>query len=312
MKKTALSMIILVLLCVNLVAILDNKFIRVVYHSKIPVANSIKVSNQYVYIHNDWYLYLYSIRNLWNPVIETGYMSTFPITDVENTEDSYIYICSHEPTNEITEIDSLNTFGRIYFAQRLTCNKARREGNLLYTTHRENGMEIYDISKGVSPQMVSSFTENWGLIDIEARYPILHVLNNFGYVQINVKDLTQPRTVSNNYEIVDGTVLSVDRNIVWVGAGETLYAVEITYPDKPVIVNRYRFNSEINDIKARGNDLFVGLKTTGLKILDITSPRNISEKNSFYLINGVNSIALDEDYIFLGAGTQGWYILEYR
>jgi hypothetical protein len=107
-------------------------------------------------------------------------------------------------------------------------------------------------------------------------------------------------------------VLSVNRNIVWIGAGSTLLAVEITYPDHPAIINRYRFSSEILDLKARGNELFVALKSTGLNILDITNPKKISEKNSYYLRNGVTSLALEADYIYLGAGLKGWYVLEYR
>ncbi len=312
MKKTAILLILAFLLFINLLSALDDKFLRVVYHNKIPAANSIKVRNSNVFVYNDWYLYIYSYANIWNPTIETAYSSTYPITDVESTEDRYVYICSLEPTNYIMELDSLNTLGRIYFAQKLLCNKAYREGNLLFTSHVDNGLEIYDISKGVAPQRVVSYAEDWGLIDSEARFPIVHGLNDFGYVNINVKDLTQPRTVGFNYEIVNGKVLTVNRNIVWVGAGETLLALDITYPETPVIINRYRFNAEINAIKARSNELYVGLKTSGLKILDITNSRNIREKNSFYLRNGVNSIDLDEEYIFLGAGTQGWYILEYR
>jgi len=312
MKKTAILLILAFLLFINLLSALDDKFLRVVYHNKIPAANSIKVRNSNVFVYNDWYLYIYSYANIWNPTIETAYSSTYPITDVESTEDRYVYICSLEPTNYIMELDSLNTLGRIYFAQKLLCNKAYSEGNLLFTSHVDNGLEIYDISKGVAPQRVVSYAEDWGLIDSEARFPIVHGLNDFGYVNINVKDLTQPRTVGFNYEIVNGKVLTVNRNIVWVGAGETLLALDITYPETPVIINRYRFNAEINAIKARSNELYVGLKTSGLKILDITNSRNIREKNSFYLRNGVNSIDLDEEYIFLGAGTQGWYILEYR
>lgn len=312
MKKLIIIFFILILLSLNLSALIDHKFIHVLYHNKLPVANNIKVTDQNVLIFNDWYLYIYSFSNIWNPAIETGYSSTYPITDVESTEDRHIYICSLEPTNYITEMDSLNTMGRIYFAQKLLGSRIRREGTMLYTSHPDNGLEIYDISKGVAPQRVTAYSEDWGILDLEARYPVIHALNDFGYVYVSIRDLTQPRTLGFNYEIVEGTVLSVNRNIVWVGAGQTLLAIEITYPENPVIVNRYRFNSEINALKAHGNELFVGLKTSGLRILDITNTRNIREKNSFYLRNGVNSIDLSEDYIFLGAGTQGWYILEYR
>ncbi|HOD17198.1 MAG TPA: hypothetical protein PKJ14_00940 [Candidatus Cloacimonadota bacterium] len=290
----------------------DDKFVRLVYHSSNSVAQQIKVLDQYVYVYNDWYIYIYNLKNIWNPVVETAFSSTYPITDIAMLDYNKLYVCSHEPTNYITEMDSLNTYGHIFTALSLICNKARKEGNLLYTTHTENGLEIFDLSRSVYPQKISSFSENWGILDMEARYPQVHVLNDFGYVNIDVTDVTQPRTLGYNYEIVGGTVLSVNRNIVWVGAGSNLLAIEITYPEKPVIINRYRFSSDIIDLEARGNELFVALKTSGLRIMDITNPKKINEKNNYYIRTGVSSVALDGDYIYLGAGTQGWFVLEYR
>jgi hypothetical protein len=312
MKKIVPLLVAFTILGVNCLLGLDNKFLRVIYESRIPAVNNIKVFDQFAYVNNDWQLYIYSLRNIWSPTIETGFASTYPITDVFSLDNNYIYICSYEPTNEVTEIDSLNTFGRIYFMNRLTSHKVKREGATLYVSHRENGLEIFDIGRGVFPQKISSFSEKWGFLDIEAKYPYLHALNDFGYVALDISDLTNPRTIGTNYEIVEGSVLAVNRNVVWVGALSTLLAIDITYPENPVIVNRYRFSSDITDIKARGDELFVSLKSSGLKILDISNTRFIREKNSFYLLTAINSIALDGDYIFLGAGNQGWFILEYR
>ena len=312
-KKTTwfLLVIILLALSINLISI-DSKFIRLIYQSKIPIANRIEVKNNFAYVYNDWYVYIYSLTNQWTPLLETAFQSKYPITDIEMLDKNHIYICSHEPTNEVSEIDSLNTLGRIYFGSKLTCNKAIREGNLVYTTHRENGLEIYDISKNLYPEKLSSFSEKWGIIDFLVQYPTLHALNDFGYINIDLSDLKQPRSVGTNYEIIEGNVLSQNRNIVWIGAKNNLYAIEITYPENPVIINRYRFSSEINDLKARGNDLFVALKSTGLKILDITNPKKIAEKNSYYNRSGFLTVDVDGDYVYLGAGLKGWLILEYR
>jgi hypothetical protein len=311
MKKLIVLMLALFWLA-GVLAALDSKFLRVVYQSKTPVANNVSVTDKYAFINNDWQLYVYSVNSGWNPLLETAFSSSYPITDVFSLDNNRIYICSHEPTNDVAEIDSLNTYGRIYLANRLTCDKARREGATLYTSNAENGLEIYDIGKGVAPQLISAFSGKWGFVDMEARYPYVHALNNFGYVIIDITDLTQPRSVGTNYEIVDGRVLCVNRNIAWIGAAGTLFAVDFTYSDKPVIINRYRFSADITDIQAKGNDLYVGLKTSGLKIMDITYPKMIKEKNSFYLKTAVTSIAVLEDYIYVGAGLQGWVILEYR
>ncbi len=312
MKRLSISVIFILLSIAAGLHGLDSKFIREIYHSKIPVANRIKVFDDYAYIFDDWQIHIYNVQSNWKPTLETAFSSTFPITDVELLDYKHLYVCSHEPTNYITEIDTLNRFGKIYVVERLTCNKARREGSLLFTTHRENGLEVYDISRGIVPQRVSTFSENWGILDLEARFPTVHALNDFGYVNINVMDITQPRTIGTNYELAGPTVLSVNRNTVWIGAGSTLYIVETTYPDNPVIINRYRFSSDILDLKARDNELFVALKSGGLKILDITNPKRISEKNSFYLKTALSSIFLDNEYIYLGAGNQGWFILEYK
>jgi hypothetical protein len=312
MKRQCLvMMILLTLIAVSLQGI-DSKFIRVISQTKTPIANAIKINDQYAYVYNDWYLYIYSLKNPWSPQIETAYITTFPITDVLSLDYNHIFICTHEPTNEITEIDSMNTFGRIYLAQKLICNKARREGAMLYTTSTEKGLQIFDIGKGLMPQLVSTFSEKWGIIDMEAKYPVVHALNDFGYVNIDITDLAQPRTNGTNYEIVKGSVISVNRNIAWVGAASTLIAVDITYPDKPVILNRYRFSYDINDIKARGDEIFVALKYSGLKILNIANPKNIIEKNSFPFKTAIRSVAVEGDFIYLAANTAGWIILEYR
>jgi hypothetical protein len=290
----------------------DSKFIRVISQTKAPIANTIKLNDQYAYVYNDWYMYIYNLKNLWVPQIETGFISTFPITDVLSLDYNHIFICTHEPTNEIREIDSLNTFGRIYYAQRLICDKARREGAYLYTTNTSNGLEIFDIGKGITPQKISSFSEKWGILDFEAKYPIIHALNDFGYVNIDITDLANPRSNGTNYEFTDGKILCINRNIAWVGSRSTLIAIDITYPEKPIIINRYRFSSDINDIKARDNEMFVALNTSGMKILNITNPKQIIEKNNYPYKSAIKSIALNGDNVFLGLGTGGWVILEYR
>jgi len=312
MNRLLFILTVFILLIISQLNGIDDKFIRLVYESKIPVAYNIKTDERHIYIFNDWYLYIYSYVNIWNPAIETAFQTTFPMTDVLNLGSNQIFICSPEPTIEITELDSLNKFGRIYFARRLLCNKAKREGALLYTSHAENGIEMFELGKGITPLKISSFSEKWGIIDFDAKYPYLHALNDFGYVNIGIEDLTNPKANGTNYDIVEGTVLCLNRNIVWVGARSTLLAVDITYPDNPVIINRYRFAYDINAIKAKGNELYVALKTSGLKILNISNPKKITEKNSFYLRTGINALALEDDYIFIAAGVQGWFILEYR
>lgn len=309
--KKAILAVNLLLLIVVLNSI-DTKFIRVIYESKIPIANNIQVFDQYIYVNNDWYLYVYNFSNIWSPYIETAFNSSYPITDVLLLDHNKIYICSHEPTNEITEIDSLNRFGRIFQSHRLISNKARREGVILYTTSVEHGLEIFDLGQGLLPQKLSSYSEKWGFKNFEVRYPTIHALNDFGYVYLDITDLKMPKNLGTNYEFIDGSVITVNRNIAWIGAGNNLIAIEFTYPDKPTIINRYRLASDITTIKAKGNELFVGLKTSGLRILDITNPKNIIEKNSFYIKTGVNSIALDDEYLYLGAGNQGWLVLEYK
>jgi len=312
MKRLCLVLIILLAMISVTLQGVDNKFVRVISQTKTPIANGIKITDQYAYIYNDWYLYIYSLKNLWSPQIETGFLTTFPITDVLSLDNNHVFVCSLEPSNTITEIDSLNTFGRIYYAQKLVCDKARREGTLLYTTNPNIGLQIYDIGKSVLPQLVSTFSEKWGIIDLQAQYPVVHALNDFGYVNIDITDLTQPHTNGTNYEVVDGKIISVNRNLAWIGTGSTLLAVDITYPEKPVIINRYRFSYDINDIKARGDEVFVALKSSGLKILDVSNPKRILEKNNFPFKSAIRSVAVDGDYIYLAAATAGWIILEYR
>jgi hypothetical protein len=288
------------------------KFITPIGQIKRVPVNDIKIYEQTAYVISDNDVYIYSVSSPWSPKLETGFHSFRTISDLVNVEANRFYLCTADAANQVIEMDSLNTWGKIYFVEKLSCQKAEREGATLYTADLNIGLEIYNLSRGLLPEKLTTYSEKWGIKAMAARYPRIHALNDFGYVNIDVTDLSHPVESGKNYEIVDGTVLSVNRNYVYIGAKSSLIVLDISTPSAPRIVNRLRLSSQINALICKDNELYIGTEQSGLKVMDITNPIRIREKNSYNVISTIKAIALDTDYIYLAAGKDGWVILQYR
>ena len=308
-NKTALLVMLLIVIHTALSA--DTKFITYITQVKGFTSNHINYYEQNIYVNNESFVRIYSLTNPWSPRIEAEFVSTSPITDIVNLEPNRFYVCSPEPSTRISEIDSMNTFGKILFAEPLCCFKADREGAMLYTADNNRGLEIYDLGKGLVPAKTATYSEKWGIRDVVVHYPRIHALNNYGYVNIDVSDSAFPVEAGRNYEVVDGNILCVNNSIAWIGAGSTLVAMDFTDPKHPILINRYRFNYDITALVAKDRELFVGLENSGLKILNIANPNRITETNSYFVKTGVSDIALNGEFIYLAAGRLGWIILKY-
>lgn len=310
MKQIMLLLLLLSLLsCGNLNA--DTKFLSYLTQVKGFNATSVHYFEQYLYVSNAHDIRIYSLSNPWSPRIEAAFQASSVITDIVNLEANRFFVCSPDPACKVTELDSLNDYGKIFYDERLTCTLADREGAMLYTADATTGLEIFTLGNGIFPSKISTFSEKWGIRDLVVRYPRIHALNDVGYVNIDVSNTAVPVTAGKNYEVVDGQILCVYNNYAWIGAGNNLVVMDIQNPSKPVIVNQYRFNDHINALVLKDNELYVGLEGSGLKIMDIKNPLQISNTYSYFLEEGVFGIALNAEYIYLAAGKLGWIILRY-
>ncbi len=309
--KTLITVALLLSICFCLQG-LDTKILTQLAHIKSSQAFNIKFDHDLVYTRNANNIWVYSIFNPWSPKLEAGFYSPFPIEDMETHAGNHLFVASREPTNQILSVDSLYTGSRIFFTQTILGDKLTREGATMYVADRFKGIDIVNIGGGTIREIVSTFSEKWGIKDFEAQYPYIYALNDFGLVAVDITDLQNPRSIATNYQLVDATCMAKNANTLWVGAGKNLFAFNVTNPATPIVVTNIRMTNEIQKLRVKDNKLFVALGRGGVKIFDIANPLKAEDINNIFFSVPVYDISLANDYIFVGLGKEGWMIYQYR
>ncbi|MCB5253054.1 MAG: hypothetical protein RBR69_03295 [Candidatus Cloacimonadaceae bacterium] len=307
-----LILIILIALFMIGAKAVENRFLYPLGHVKGVEANHIQVADSQVLTHNLNQLWVYSTFNAWQPRLEASYLSEYRIEDVNFQTGNRIYLSSHEPANSVSIIDSLNMYGRIYFIDTVIGDNITREGSTLYVADRYRGIDIIDVGGGVSTELMSNFSEKWGIKDFVAQYPYIYALNDFGFVTVDISNQNFPLSIATNYQIPNATKLVKYGEYVYVAAGKEILVLSVRDPDSPVLVTQMPFFNVIQALAVKDNRLFVALGQGGVKILDISVPNRISDINTFYPPAAAIGIALGNDYIYIAMGKDGWMIYEYR
>ena len=308
----SLILIILILSFTLGIGAVDNRFLYPLGQIKGVEANRIQVADSQVLTHNLSQLWVYSTFNVWQPRLEASYYSQYRIEDVNFQAGNRIYLSSHEPANNVSPIDSLNMYGRIYFIDTVIGDKLTREGSTLYVADRFRGIDIIDIGGGVSSELIANFSEKWGIKDFVATYPYLYALNDFGFVTVDISNQNFPLSIATNYQIPDATKLVKYGEYIYVAAGKEILVLSVRDPENPILVTQMPFFNVIQALAVKDNRLFVALGKGGVKILDISVPNRISDMNTFYPPAAAIDIALGNDYIYIAMGKDGWMIYEYR
>ncbi|MDP2173730.1 MAG: hypothetical protein Q8M98_00250 [Candidatus Cloacimonadaceae bacterium] len=302
-------MLFALILCANAI---DNKYLHQLAHIKGINALAIEVTENQVFARSQNQLWIYTIFNPWQPRMEAGFLSTALIEDINVMSDNYIFFCSQEASNTIVSIDSLNSYGRIYFTNSILGDKITREGSMLYVADRYRGIDFIYIGSGGLREIKSTFSEKWGIRDFHAQYPYLYALNDFGLVTVDITDQQFPVSLGTNYQISDARSLVKNGDTIWIGAGKELLALNVRDLSNPVLVNQFRLSNDILDMEIKDDRLFLALGKGGVKILDVKNPLRIADINTIFPQAVVYDIALDKDLILLALGRDGWMIFEYR
>lgn len=123
----SLILIILILSFTLGAEAVDNRFLYPLGQIKGVEANRIQVADSQVLTHNLSQLWVYSTFNAWQPRLEASFYSEYRIEDVNFQAGNRIYLSSHEPANNVSPIDSLNLYGRIYFIDTVIGDKLTRK-----------------------------------------------------------------------------------------------------------------------------------------------------------------------------------------
>jgi len=310
MKKTLLLLLMATIMVFSYA--IDDRIPHPIAHLKNIQPYNVDYQQDLVLLRNQNFIWIYSIFNPWSPRLEAVFTSSALIEDLNLLGDNQLYVCSEEPSNTISSVDTLSYPGKIFFTNPVIGNKIAREGSLLYVADRLRGIDIIDIGKGGMRELKSTFSEKWGIRDLWAEYPYIYALNDFGLVTIDISDLQFPISLGVNYEIADATVLAKNGNIIWIGAGKKLLAINAADMKHPRLINLMNLSNEIQDLEIYNDRLFVALGQGGVKIYGIKNPLKIEDLNTLYPAVAVYDIALGNDLIFLALGKDGWMIYEYR
>ncbi len=305
-------LILLLLAAVALPAI-DDRIPNLLVHMQNIQPFNVDCNEDQVILRNQNYLWIHSLFNPWQPRLEAVFLSSTQIEDVNILGDNQLYICSREAANIITPVDTLAYPGRIYFTNQIIGDRVTREGSMLYVADRFRGIDIMDIGKGGMREIKSTFSEKWGIRDFIAQYPYLYALNDFGLVTVDISDQQFPISLGINYEIADATLLAKNGNIIWIGAGKRLLAINAEDMNKPKLINQFRLSNDIQDLEIKDDRLFIALGKGGVKILGIRNPLKVEDLRTIYPTTAsVYDVALAKDLIFLALGRDGWMVYDYR
>jgi hypothetical protein len=306
-------LLVLVLAACGPALAVDFRIPQLLVHDTTVQPYNIDFQEDQVILRNQNYIWIHSIFNPWSPRLEAVFRSQYIIEDVNMLGGNQIYICSQDPANLVSTVDTLSYPGTIYFTNTVPGNKITREGSMLYVADRFKGIDIIDIGKGGMRELKSTFSEKWGIRDFIAEYPYLWALNDFGLVTVDISDLQFPISMGDNYEITDATVMAKNGDIVWLGAGKKLLAINAADMNNPRLIFQTRLSNDIRDLELKDNLLYLALGQGGLKILDVANPLRVNDLRTItHPYMEIFDVALDGDLIFLALGTKGWMIYQYR
>jgi hypothetical protein len=309
-KKTLL---LILLLCMFAHALaVDNRFVFPLAQVKSSQAYTIAVEAGNVLVRNQYQMWIYSTFNAWQPRLEASFASLHPIEDVNMQAGNYLYVSSHEPTNTVTTIDSLSLYGKLFFTNTVIGDKMTREGATLYVADRYRGIDIIDVGRGGANDLIASFAEKWGIRDFIAEYPYIYALNDFGVVTVDVSQQNFPISIATNYQIANATRIKKDREYLFVAAGKELQVISVRDVNRPTLVAQVRLASDVQGMAIKDQRLFLALGQGGIKIFDISVPNRLQEINTFYPPFAAFDVALENDFIYVAMGREGWIIYEYR
>jgi len=310
MKRFVLSA--LLVLCILSVSAVDSRFVYPLGRVQNVDAQKIEVSEAQVLVRNAHNLLIYSTFNAWQPRLEVGFRSDYRIEDVNFQSGNLIYVSSQEASNNVTQVDSLSQYGRIYFTNTVIGDKMTREGSTLYVADRYRGIDIINVGRGGTTELLANFAEKWGIRDFVVEYPYIYALNDFGFITVDISDQSFPLSIATNYQVKDATRLVKYGKNVYVAAGKELIVLSLQDVTAPVMISQTAFFNQIQALKVKDNRLFIALGQGGVKILDISTPSRPKDINTFYPPAAAIDLALDNDYIFVAMGRDGWVIYEYR
>ena len=238
-----------------------------------------------------------SVIDITNEPVEVGFVSSMsPAKDAKDVKvyDHYaVLIKEYEPGQIIDLMDPSNpvVVSTIHFGNNNSDGGAHNcymDGSVLYVIgHDSDGLEIYDLSDPGNPTFISHYPTYY--------YHDIYVNNGLGYAAgiygdgvdiLDLTDLENPQLLTtfnypasgahNTWTTEDGNYVIVGDEI---GGGPWTRIFDIQDLDNINMVSEYIVDNEavVHNSYVKGNLLYVGHYTEGIRIVNISDPVNPQE-----------------------------------
>ena len=164
-------------------------------------------------------------------------------------------------------------------------------GEFAFIENRENGMVVLDIQDPESIIVHSIYNEfsfiTCPVIQRSFLYCVCYDDPNFRVVDMS--DPRNPVSIGGNYFDFRGRIedMAIDDNHAYIPAGSSLWIIDISNPESPVLTVEYNCGFHITDILVSEDVGYIG-SYNEIMITDLTDKSNPTEVGSFQLEIGFN------------------------
>jgi hypothetical protein len=181
-------------------------------------------------------------------------------------------------------------------------------------------MHIFDVSNPTIPVKISSYQITSNLEDIAVVENIAYVTTQDSLYVLDVSDPTAPKQISRYFGLscyYFRNNIAVSSGYVYIACGafdndnNGLHIIDVSNPETPFLAGAYATDADALDVAVSGNYAYLTTKV-GLHVLDVAYSALPIQVGFFRTPeNSWPRIETNSDYIYLGSGTNGLYMLQY-
>lgn len=265
--------------------------------------NQVVRVGDYLYVADSDYLTVIDISVLSAPFVRTSIEGWDGDIDGLQVADGYAYCADGSAGLLVVDLTNLNNIQIVAnVPSRSECDRIWLDGQRLYMSAREAGVQVIDITTPTAPS-------HQGYIGVTPRVRVIAVEGPVACVAcdeggLRLLDLTQPDALLFTdlaADLVLGSVETGTGNLDVVASGNYAYLakddglsiVDIGDPTSPTLAWSGTFAAgDAEALAIQGNLVYVAAEGGGLQIVDVTDPLNPDVKSPFPLSDEAQDVAV--------------------
>ncbi|MEN6625355.1 MAG: choice-of-anchor D domain-containing protein [Candidatus Sumerlaeia bacterium] len=190
-----------------------------------------------------------------------------------------------------------------------------KSGSLVYIATAWKGFTIVDVSNPAAPALVKVQDTSGIALDVWVEGTTLWVADAMGGVKAyNVGTPTAPVLLSTYYTANQANGLCKTGNLMCVTDLNRFYVLDVTNPASPVLKDTIDYNGSYTDwfrhVTVDGHYAYTANNATGIKVIDISNPANISVVATYDTAGAAWHVAKKGDYLYVADGANGVDVID--